>query len=211
MAEVFVSYSKSDRTCAFEIVQALESRGIGVWVAPRDIAPSADWAEEILQAISNSRLMVLIFSAESNNSPQVRREVERAVHRDLPVLPFRIEDVLPTKSLEYFLSTQHWMDAFSAPRDAQYARLAAHISERLAAPTSARQPAIASPEAASSGVDLQAIEGSLLDAVGPIARILVPRALRLGLRGQALLEALAAEIDCPQTRGAFLARHALKA
>jgi hypothetical protein len=211
MAAVFVSYSKSDRTCAFEIVQALESSGISVWVAPRDIAPSADWAEEILQAISNSRLMVLVFSAESNNSPQVRREVERAVHRDLPVLPFRIEDVLPTKSLEYFLSTQHWMDAFSPPRDAQYARLVAHISERLSAPISARQPAIASTEASSSGVDLQAIEGSLLDAVGPIARVLVQRALRLGLRGQALLEALAAEIDSPQTRGAFLARHALKA
>jgi hypothetical protein len=211
MAEVFVSYSKSDRTCAFEIVHALESRGIGVWVAPRDIAPSADWAEEILQAISNSRLMVLVFSAESNNSPQVRREVERAVHRDLPVLPFRIEDVLPTKSLEYFLSTQHWMDAFSPPRDAQYARLAAHISERLAAPTAAMQPAIASTEASSTGVDLEAIEGSLLDALGPIARILVQRSLRTGLRGQALVEALAKEIDSSQARVAFLSRHGLEA
>jgi hypothetical protein len=52
----------------------------------------------------------------SNHSAQVRREVERAVHKQVQILPFRIEDVLPSKSLEYFLSSQHWMDAFPPPR-----------------------------------------------------------------------------------------------
>ena len=33
-------------------------------------------------AISASRVMVLVFSAASNDSPQVRREVERAVHKN---------------------------------------------------------------------------------------------------------------------------------
>ncbi len=61
--------------------------------------------------------MVLVFSASSNDSPQVRREVERAVHKDLRILPFRLEDVLPSHSLEYFLSTQHWLDGFPGPRD----------------------------------------------------------------------------------------------
>jgi hypothetical protein len=51
---------------------------------------------------------VLVFSASAYASPQVRREVERAVHKGVSLLPVRIEDVLPSKSLEYFLSTQHW-------------------------------------------------------------------------------------------------------
>src|ERR1700722_8540469 len=133
--DVFVSYSQSDRDCALNLVAHLETRGIKVWVAPRDIAPSADWAAEIIEAISTSRLMLLVFSAACNESPQVRREVERAVHRHLPILPVRIEDVLPTKSLEYFLSTQHWLDAFPAPLESHYERLSRQVSGLLATTT----------------------------------------------------------------------------
>src|ERR1700691_1615168 len=120
MREVFISYSQSDRDCAFELVERLEGHGIECWIAPRDIAPSADWAAEIMAAISAARVMILVFSGSSNQSPQVRREVERAVHKQLSILPFRVENVLPSKSLEFFLSTQHWLDAFPPPREPHY-------------------------------------------------------------------------------------------
>src|SRR6202142_4327190 len=129
--QVFISYSQSDRDCAFELVARLEAQGIEGWIAPRDIAPSADWAAEIMDAISAARVMILVFSASSNHSPQVRREVERAVHKELSILPFRIEDVLPSKSLEFFLSAQHWMDAFPAPREPHYQRLCSYMKSQL--------------------------------------------------------------------------------
>ena len=88
--DLFVSYSQPDREAAFALVQRLEARGISVWIAPRDVSPAADWAAEIIDAISSARLMVLVFSGSSNDSSQVRREVERAVHKQLPILPFRI-------------------------------------------------------------------------------------------------------------------------
>ena len=69
-----------------ELVGRIEAEGIDCWIAPRDIAPSADWAAEIIDAISNSRVMILVFSASSNDSPQVRREVERAVHKNVSIL-----------------------------------------------------------------------------------------------------------------------------
>src|SRR5271170_7516914 len=125
--EVFISYSQPDFQCAMEMVGRIEAEGISCWIAPRDIRPSADWAAEIIEAISAARTMILVFSASSNDSPQVRREVERAVHKQLSILPFRIEHVLPSKSLEFFLSTQHWMDAYTPPRDAHYARLGAYL------------------------------------------------------------------------------------
>src|SRR6202171_1620573 len=93
----------------------------------------ADWAAEIMDAISSVRVMILVFSANSNLSPQVRREVERAVHKQLSVLPFRIENVLPSKSLEFFLSAQHWMDAFPPPREPHYARLCTYLKTQLTA------------------------------------------------------------------------------
>ena len=134
---VFISYSQADRECAFELVGQLEEQGVQCWIAPRDITPSADWAAEIMDAISAAQVMILVFSASSNQSPQVRREVERAVHRQLSILPFRIEDVPPSKSLEYFLSTQHWMDAFPPPRSAHYARLCSYLKTQLNSPPTA--------------------------------------------------------------------------
>ena len=96
--EVFVSYSQPDRECAFELVAQLEAGGVDCWIAPRDIAPAADWAAAIIEAISNARIMVLVFSASSNASAQVRREVERAAHKQVRILPFRVENVLPSRA-----------------------------------------------------------------------------------------------------------------
>src|ERR1700688_986528 len=175
--DVFISYSQPDHTCAFELVARLESEGINCWIAPRDIAPSADWAAEIMDAISSVRVMILIFSASSNLSPQVRREVERAVHKQLSVLPFRIENVLPSKSLEYFLSAQHWMDAFPPPREPHYARLCAYLKAQRGheVPDIARtQPApILSAAPPLDPAEVLRIERLLAGYIGPIAKHLV--------------------------------------
>lgn len=93
----------------------LEQRGLRCWVAPRDIPPGVEWAEAILGGIEASRIMVLVFSNHANESPQVRREVERAVSKGLVIIPLRLEDVVPTKALEYFISATHWLDAFTPP------------------------------------------------------------------------------------------------
>src|ERR1700692_1313363 len=131
--DAFISYSQPDHACAFELVARLEAEGINCWIAPRDIVPSADWAAEIMDAISSARLMILVYSANSNLSPQVRREVERAVHKQLRILTFRIENVPPSKSLEFFLSAQHWMDAFPPPLEPHYARLCTYLKTQLIA------------------------------------------------------------------------------
>src|SRR5271154_5343866 len=164
--DVFISYSQADRECAFELVARLEGQGIECWIAPRDITPSADWAAAIMDAISAARVMILVFSSSSNVSPQVRREVERAVHKELIILPFRIEDVLPSKSLEFFLSTQHWLDAFPAPREPHYARLATYLKMQMdtgSAPQSLleRAPAVGANSRAIDAGELQHIERQL--------------------------------------------------
>jgi len=214
--DVFVSYSQADRECAFQLVAQLESRGIGVWVAPRDISPATDWAEAIIEAISGARLMVLVFSAHCNASPQVRREVERAVHREIPILPFRIEDVLPARSLEYFLSTPHWLDAFPPPREPHFARLSAHIESLLSAP--ATKPSIAPSAAATAPAatgthnqllsldvtEMESLERRLAYYVGPVAKLLVKRAALKATSRDELTQMLAAEVDAAPARKQFL-------
>lgn len=120
--DVFVSYSSKDKPTADAVCAVLESQGIRCWVAPRDIFPGSDWGASIIEAINGARVMVLVFSANANASLQIKREVERAVNKGIPVIPLRIEDVVPTASLEYFISTPHWLDAFAPPleRHLQY-------------------------------------------------------------------------------------------
>ena len=113
--DVFISYASKDKHIADAACAILEANGIRCWLAPRDILPGADWGELIVDALSAARVFVLVFSSNANTSQQIRREVERAVNRGLAVIPLRIEDVPPTKSLEYFISTPHWLDAFSPP------------------------------------------------------------------------------------------------
>jgi hypothetical protein len=209
-ADVFVSYSQPDRAGAFEIVAQLEASGIKVWVAPRDIAPSAEWAAEIIEAIGASKIMVLVFSGASNSSPQVRREVERAVHRQVPILTVRIEEALPTKSMEYFLSAQHWLDAFPPPLALHCEQLCRQVSALLGvAPSAAAEPYAAAasaprPRAAFTDEELGSLQRRLAHHVGPVAGHLVKRAAASASSWIELTAQLAAEIDAAPARQAFL-------
>jgi hypothetical protein len=210
--DVFVSYSQPDHGCAMELVSRVERDGINCWIAPRDIAPSADWAAEIIDAITNARTMILVFSASSNDSPQVRREVERAVHKQVSILPFRIENVLPSKSLEYFLSAQHWMDAFPPPREPHYARLCAYLwAQRGEAPpdTSKTQPApilSAMPLRTLDPAEVLRIERLLAGYIGPIAKHLIKTAASRAASIEELVSSIAAELETETDRHEFTKR-----
>jgi hypothetical protein len=231
--DVFISYSQPDYHCAMEMVARIEEQGIDCWIAPRDIAPSADWAAEIIEAISSARTMILVFSGSSNDSPQVRREVERAVHKQVSILPFRIENVLPSKSLEYFLSAQHWLDAFPPPREPHYARLCAYLKKLLALPVApistpataqAEPPAAAQSNAQSSGYSgthpvlshggavafdpalMLHVERQLAGYIGPLAKHLVRSAASHAAGFDDLVGRLAAELDAEFDRKQFIQR-----
>jgi WD40 repeat protein len=129
--DVFISYSSQDKPTADAACAALESANIRCWIAPRDINPGRDYAESIIDAIESARVFVLIFSSNANASPQIKREVERAVTKGLPIIPVRIEDVVPSRTLEYFISSPHWLDAFPPPRERYFAKLVVSVRALL--------------------------------------------------------------------------------
>jgi hypothetical protein len=97
--DVFVSHSSEDAKVAAAVVTRLEAESIRCWIAPRDVVPGADWGESIIDAIESSRIMILVFSRNSDASRQIKREVERADHKGVYTIPFRIEDIEPTNHL----------------------------------------------------------------------------------------------------------------
>jgi hypothetical protein len=122
--DVFISYSTRDKNVADALCATLESRKIRCWIAPRDVRAGTEYPAAIIQAINNSRILVLVFSKEANGSSQVMREVERAVSKGIPIIPLRIENVEPTESMEYLLCTPHWLDAMTPPLERHLQELA---------------------------------------------------------------------------------------
>jgi ankyrin repeat protein len=131
--DVFISYSSKDKPVADAACATLESSGVRCWIAPRDVSPGVPYAESLVNGLSNSRLMVLVFSANSNRSPQVLREVERAVSKGLPILPLRIEDAPMSQEMEFYISSQHWLDALTPPLERHLARLRESVNALLSA------------------------------------------------------------------------------
>ncbi len=129
--DVFVSYSSKDKTTCDALVATFERKGMRCWIAPRDILPGMNWGEAIIGGIEQSRVMALVFSAHSNESPQVKREVERAVSKGIPVIPLRIEDVKLSRAMEYFISSQHWLDALTPPLENHLEELARKVTRLL--------------------------------------------------------------------------------
>ncbi len=186
--DVFISYSSKDKPTADAVCATLEGEGIRCWIAPRDVTPSMEWGAAIIDAIKSARVMVLVFSANANGSPQIRRDVERAVNHNVAILPFRVENILPDQTLEYFISDVHWLDALNPPLESHIKVLAGTIKGLLASaqteeaqpePGPALPPAAAPGAAAGTvggGVPLQAaslpVEAQALSAAvgAPIAR-----------------------------------------
>ncbi len=113
--DVFISYVSANKTVADAVCSTLEEQHIRCWYVPRDAAPDISTADAIIKAINESRVMVLIFSARSNGAQQATREVEAAVDRGIPIIPFRVEDAMPEGALALHLKGRHWLDALTPP------------------------------------------------------------------------------------------------
>ncbi len=122
-SDVFISYSNMDKKVADAVCSIMEQKGIRCWMAPRDITPGLPFAEAIIDGIKGSRVFILIYSSNSNNSNQVIKEVDRAVQYKLAIIPLRLENVPMTKQLEYYVSDVHWMDALTPPLEEHIEKL----------------------------------------------------------------------------------------
>lgn len=112
---VFICYSSLNREIAEAARDSIEALKIPCWMAPRDVPVGENWGALIIKALEACQVVVVIFSRDANESPQVQREVERAISKRKTLLLFRIEDALPSDALELGLSITHWLDAFQMP------------------------------------------------------------------------------------------------
>jgi hypothetical protein len=75
---IFISHSTKDDPFVAELRQALELRGLAVWVDSRNLRGGDQLAPEIEQAIREACAVLVVVSQHSLNSEWVHDEVESA-------------------------------------------------------------------------------------------------------------------------------------
>jgi formylglycine-generating enzyme required for sulfatase activity len=128
--QVFISYANekgdktvSDRQIADMICSALESENIRCWIDHRDIMPGEKWVNAMFNAVEQSKIMVLVFSANANQSQWVEDEITYALDEKIRIIPFRFDNVTPQGALRVLKVRCQWIDAQQPPQQEDLSRL----------------------------------------------------------------------------------------
>jgi TolB-like protein len=151
--QVFISYASSDAAVANALVVGLERQGLRCWIAPRDVSPGDLYADRIIGAINDAKVLVLVLSENAVSSPHVGKEIERASAKRRPIIAVRTDATPLPRNLEYFLSESQWIEMDAGGTDAVSAKLVEAVRRILSrgqgthpsdpaplAPFSARKP-----------------------------------------------------------------------
>ena len=94
---VFLSYASHDTEIANTVCRDLENRGIRCWIAPRDVAPGALYADAIVRAINESKVLLI----------EVNALLDRSTPIDYPVAVIS-KHVSRGKSTNYHFGLAPW-------------------------------------------------------------------------------------------------------
>jgi hypothetical protein len=142
-SDAFVSYASQDAAVANVVVENLEQHGIKCWMAPRNVTPGLQYADEIVGTINNTKVLVLVLSEHAAGSAHVGREIERAASKRRRIIVLRTDAAPLTRSFEYFLSDSQWIDVAALGMPAALTKLTQAVAQRLS-PSSWVSPGLGS-------------------------------------------------------------------
>jgi hypothetical protein len=145
-ADIFISFASKDVKVALTLCSAIENRGFKCWISARDIQPGDNFQVSIVQALRSAKVLLLVFTANSNTSEEMTKELALASQRKMIVIPLRAEDVAPNDAFAYEFATRQWIDAF-ADWEFSIEQLCRRLEHALAAPEIEEAPSRAEPVA----------------------------------------------------------------
>src|SRR4051812_33749469 len=73
--DIFISYSNSDRAWAERLDQSLTAKGINCFRDQNRLDVGQPWEPQLARAVEQSKHLVVLWSANAEASPWVRREL----------------------------------------------------------------------------------------------------------------------------------------
>lgn len=131
MADVFISYSRTDRKRIEPIAARLQELGYNVWW-DRSVVPGAEFVDDINRELDQARCVLVAWSKHSHNSTWVFGESLRGLETDR-LVQIRIEPV----RLNVPFNAIHYADLTGGAPDEAWASLRAAIDKKLGGERSA--------------------------------------------------------------------------
>src|SRR5678815_1503706 len=138
MADVFVSYARSDKARVAPLVAAIEAKGWSVWWDP-EITPGQEFDDQIDAEIDAAKAVLVVWSPVSVASRWVRGEAREAAERGI-LVPVRFEQArLPMDARAiHTTDIDGWGDNAESPQAQEFLRALAAMIARTQAAKSAK-------------------------------------------------------------------------
>lgn len=111
--DIFISYSRKDYEIVHKIVSDLRVMKYNIWIDIDGIESSEQFKEVIVSAIENSSVILFFSSANSNASDWTAKEIGIANARKKPIIPFKIDNAMYNRSVEFDLINLDFIDYYS--------------------------------------------------------------------------------------------------
>jgi TolB-like protein/cytochrome c-type biogenesis protein CcmH/NrfG len=103
-ADVFVSYSRENKDEVLAIARELQAAGVSLWIDQSGIDAATLWGEEIVNAIDQCKVLLLMLSEAAIKSQNVVREVMLVNEKKKQILPVHLAPVVVPATLKYPLA-----------------------------------------------------------------------------------------------------------
>lgn len=122
--QIFISYSRKDKDLVALLDTGLKQKDYKVWLDTKDILPSTQWMQMILDAIEQSPVFLMVISADSLYSEVCLKELNHAAALGKKIIPLVTGNIKEMKLPEEIRSIQwvSWVeeDGFTANMDRLY-------------------------------------------------------------------------------------------
>jgi WD40 repeat protein len=109
MTDIFISYSRKDKSFAQSLHAALKAVGREAWIDWQDIPVTADWWQEIQHGVEGADTFVFVISPDSVTSSVCRQEVDHAVLHNKRLIPIVHREGLDQTLLHPALARHNWL------------------------------------------------------------------------------------------------------
>jgi hypothetical protein len=129
MADIFLSYSRDDKTIKQWVRQKLLAAGLSVWTDDNLAPGTPSWVIAVENALDSAGCLVVLFSPSSKRSEWVIEEINYARTHDLAIFPILAGGDEQT-AVPFGFSRAQWVDIRADP-DREIERLIAAIKDEF--------------------------------------------------------------------------------
>ncbi len=119
---ILIIHEKEDKKLAVQISQSLKQKGFN---------PQLQSLSNLKDADKEIQAAVLIFSQKSNLSEKIINHYDYIFENAIPLIPYVISDVEFSVSMQHFLNTHDWINAYDVSQKEAFTDLAILLNELI--------------------------------------------------------------------------------